>query len=138
MENLFTFFSKDFQYAIGWTVIHSLWQATAIAILTGILMMALRKKTAQTRYIVYNVSLFTVLLSAIVTFNIYFSSANLNVPTIEALPATDLTNEATPSTLGVLENTDNQAVIASEAITALPLRIESLKTFFDEHTPHYK
>lgn len=33
MENLFTFFSKDFQYAIGWTVIHSLWQATAIAFL---------------------------------------------------------------------------------------------------------
>ena len=48
MENLF--FSQEFQYAIGWTVIHSLWQATVIALLSGVVMIVLRKKTAQTRF----------------------------------------------------------------------------------------
>ena len=76
MENLFSLFSKEFQYAMGWTVIHSLWQATFIAILSGVVMIVLRKKTAQTRYIVHNFALYGVLLASIVTFSFYFNNKN--------------------------------------------------------------
>ena len=74
MENIITPFSHTLQYAHGWMVIHSLWQAMAIALMTGILMLLLRKKSAQVRYIVGNIALFAVLVSAVSTFTYYYQS----------------------------------------------------------------
>ena len=74
MENIVTPFSHALQYALGWMVIHSLWQAMAIALITGILMLLLRKKSAQIRYIVANIALLSVLLSAVFTFTYYYKS----------------------------------------------------------------
>ncbi len=68
--------SPNLEYALGWTVVHSLWQATAIALLVAVLMIALRKRAAQTRYIVSCAGLFTTFISAIVTFCIYFDFSN--------------------------------------------------------------
>ena len=65
-------FSPNLEYALGWTVVHSLWQATAIALMIAILMIALRKHSAQTRYVVGCVGLFTTLLTSIITFCFYF------------------------------------------------------------------
>ncbi len=105
MEN--AFFSPTFYQAIGWTVIHSLWQATAIAILTAIVLILLRKHNAKVRYLLANMALLTVMLSAIVTFAIYYNETSHSkeevsqVPpsdglTIEGLTAEGLTNEQTP------------------------------------------
>ena len=66
------FLSPNLEYALGWTVIHSLWQATAIALIIAILMIALRKQSAQTRYIVSCAGLVAILLASIVTFCFYF------------------------------------------------------------------
>lgn len=138
MENLFTFFTKEFQYALGWTVIHSLWQATVIAILSGCAMIVLRKKTAQTRYIVQNVALFAVLLSAIMTFGYYFSYENSETPNCNETAVVPTENKTTPFVL--FENKKNQPNCA-ETNTAIntPLPIVSgaaisfkgIKTFFD-------
>ena len=65
-------FSPNLEYALGWTVVHSLWQATAIALMIAILMIALREHSAQTRYVVGCVGLFTTLLTSIITFCFYF------------------------------------------------------------------
>jgi beta-lactamase regulating signal transducer with metallopeptidase domain/predicted nucleic acid-binding Zn-ribbon protein len=134
MENLFTFFSKDFQYAIGWTVIHSLWQATLIAILTGILMVVLRKKTAQTKYIVYNVALLMVLFSAVATFSVYYQNVD-NQYLTETAVLTNLQNANAETSNLPTENIDFQLVSDEKSASTLPLSIISIKSmtiYFDK------
>ena len=70
--------SPNLEYALGWTVVHSLWQATAIALMIAILMIALRKHSAQMRYVVGCVGLFTTLLTSIITFCFYFEFRTLH------------------------------------------------------------
>ena len=125
MESLFSFFSKEFQYAIGWTVIHSLWQATVIAILSGIVMIVLRKKTAQTRYIIHNFALFSVMVAAVVTFSLYFEKSETPIE-----PISEVTIES-PKIAFAIGN--NQAVIAEKTATTPPLSIEGMKAYFDQN-----
>ena len=66
------FFSHNLNYALGWTVVHSLWQALIISILTGVALIILQKKVSQFRYVLANIGLWSVLLAAIVTFFIYY------------------------------------------------------------------
>lgn len=72
-------FSDKLDYALGWMVIHSLWQAILIAIVFGITLILLRKQSAKHRYIVANIALLTVLLSAIFTFAYYYSFENQTI-----------------------------------------------------------
>jgi beta-lactamase regulating signal transducer with metallopeptidase domain len=65
-------FSYNLNHAIGWTVVHSLWQAFVVAIITGIALIILQKKTARTRYLVANIGLLSVLIAAAVTFSLYY------------------------------------------------------------------
>ena len=72
MQPLFTCFTQNLNYAIGWMVIHSLWQATAIAIVSGIVALVVRKKSPQLRYWIHNAALLGVLVAAVVTFCMYY------------------------------------------------------------------
>ncbi len=133
MENLFNFFNAGFQYALGWTVIHSLWQATVVAILTGILMIALRKKTAHTKYIVYNLALITVLFAAIATFSVYYQNVDNQAITNE-LVLVNLHNKIAEIPNLQIENIGNQGIGNETTTSTLPLSnisLERLKSFFD-------
>ncbi len=66
--------SSGLDRALGWTVLHSLWQGTLIAFLAGILLIALQRKTAQTRYLVANLALLTLFCTSIGTFFWYLKS----------------------------------------------------------------
>ncbi len=66
------FFSHNLNYALGWTVIHSLWQALLIALVTGIVLIILQKKSSNFRYVLANAGLWSVLFAAIITFFIYY------------------------------------------------------------------
>jgi beta-lactamase regulating signal transducer with metallopeptidase domain len=57
-------------YALGWTVVHSLWQGVVIAALMTWVLMFLKNKTAQARYWVSNTALLAMLISSIITFQI--------------------------------------------------------------------
>ncbi len=72
MQPVFTCFTENLNYALGWMVIHSLWQATAIAIISGIAALLVRKKSPELRYWIHNAALLSVLVAAIVTFCLYF------------------------------------------------------------------
>jgi hypothetical protein len=67
-------------YALGWTVVHSLWQAFAVALLLAAYLLAWQKKDAHRRYVASNIALGAILSMAIVTFLIL-------VKTPEAEPA---------------------------------------------------
>ena len=61
-------FSEALMSALGWTVLHSLWQAAVLALLMAFLQVGMRNKSAQLRYWVANTALLGVLVSAILTF----------------------------------------------------------------------
>ncbi len=71
MEFITQFFSDSVLYALGWTVIHSLWQGTLLAVLLSVLIMALEKRSARVRYEVACGAMFTMLMMAVSTFIIY-------------------------------------------------------------------
>lgn len=73
MDTFQLLFPKNFVEALGWTILHSLWQATLIAIIAGVAMLVLRHKTAQLRYLVANLALASVLVAALLTFGWYYN-----------------------------------------------------------------
>lgn len=65
IENVF---SEQFIYALGWTLIHSLWQGAFIGLLIAVAMVLLHKYSAKLRYFIYSISLLVVAGLAVVTF----------------------------------------------------------------------
>ncbi|MCB0632851.1 MAG: M56 family metallopeptidase [Saprospiraceae bacterium] len=59
-------------YALGWTVIHSLWQALIVALIVGGLLLRMQKQAAWKRYWVAHFGWFSILLCAIITFFYYY------------------------------------------------------------------
>ncbi|MEL6142410.1 MAG: peptidase, partial [Bacteroidota bacterium] len=44
--------SPDLTHALGWTLVHALWQGAAFALLLGVLLLVLRRYSAKARYVV--------------------------------------------------------------------------------------
>ena len=65
--------------ALGWTVLHSLWQGTMIAFLLWIIYAFIREKKANTRYILGNLALLLQLSISAVTFKRYFQTDSISV-----------------------------------------------------------
>lgn len=65
--------------AIGWTVLHSLWQAFAVALLLAAYLLALQKTDSRKRYLAGNMALAGVLLLAFATFSFYLRKAQNGV-----------------------------------------------------------
>lgn len=60
--------SQETIQALGWTILHSLWQAALIAILLVISLIILRKNSSKMRYFVTSLAMLTVLMVSIITF----------------------------------------------------------------------
>ena len=50
MRHLSSFMQNEVVLALGWTLIHSLWQGLLLALVTGIMLLATRRSSAQKRY----------------------------------------------------------------------------------------
>ncbi len=125
MQTTFLCFSHNLNYALGWTVVHSLWQATVIALLSGVLMIALREKTAKMRYLLSNLALFTVLAASITTFCLYYDFTK-EAGQVVFIPDTELETSARFETSPTL-NTPTLNPIEG------PLSIDGLKAYFNRH-----
>ena len=62
--------------ALGWTILHSIWQAAAIAIILGLVLIVLRKKTPNLKYLISIIAMLIVLCLSIFTFYSYYSLAD--------------------------------------------------------------
>jgi len=68
--------SENLINALGWTLVHSLWQGAAAAVGFALLMIVMRKYRSQTRYYIGVMTIMLVLAMAVVTFvNIYNGGA---------------------------------------------------------------
>ncbi len=68
-------------YATGWTVVHSLWQALAIALILSVILISTPRRLAHWRYSCAGVALLLVLLAGGATFYHYFHQSMLQVDT---------------------------------------------------------
>jgi beta-lactamase regulating signal transducer with metallopeptidase domain len=128
----FTLFSDKLDYALGWMVVHSLWQATLIAIVSGIVMIALRKKSAKLRYVLSNISLLAVLVAAVITFAMHYDFGATPKNTVSNHTLNIIESDATPS---LAENTEGViASTESEPPKAL-FNLSTFKEYFNNHLP---
>lgn len=75
METIPFFIPRSLGEALGWMVLHSIWQAGVIALFTGVLLIVLRRKSAKMRYWIANSALLLVLVTAVGTFGYYFQQS---------------------------------------------------------------
>lgn len=93
IQNLF---SSHFIHALGWTLIHSLWQGAFLAILLAIALILLRKNSSKLRYFITISVLFTLIFASVITFvNLYQTPAPLShyssfTPKVEAVASVTL------------------------------------------------
>ncbi len=93
--------------ALGWTLLHSLWQGALIALLAGVALILLKKHSAAVRYYVTLTALATVFLLAVVTFLGKYeaatertgASAIVYAPAPTVTPAAGVTGDVLPASL---------------------------------------
>lgn len=78
MDSILNILSEDMIYALGWTVIHSLWQASLIALLMSYLVNRYQNKSSILRYRIAAMSLFAVLVTSLATFIIYYDMSSVS------------------------------------------------------------
>ena len=84
IQNLFP---SHLTNALGWTLIHSLWQGAALAILLALALIFLRKNSSRVRYFIATSALFTLVLASVITFMSLYQTtpeiAQNSTPTVE-------------------------------------------------------
>lgn len=90
MELINQILPTELVHALGWTVLHSLWQAFAVALLLAAYLLAWQKTDARKRYIAGNLAMATTLLLALGTFLYYLSQSGLQIELASAFYANDL------------------------------------------------
>ena len=85
--NLYDILRSPLITRIGWTLLHSLWEGTAIATLLALALFTLRKRAPQSRYIASCFAMFSFAICPVVTF-IILQPVMPSLPTVSARSAT--------------------------------------------------
>ncbi len=123
------FFSHNIDFALGWMVIHSIWQATLIAVVSGIILISMRKKSAQVHYIIANIALFSVLGVALFTFFYYYNLANQ--PGQFSFESSNALSVNSLSVNSQIQNAGNE--LTNQRVNELTM--SSFKTYFNRNLP---
>jgi beta-lactamase regulating signal transducer with metallopeptidase domain len=99
--------------ALGWTLLHFLWQGTLVAIFLAVANSLLRKRTAHARYALACAAMLLLLALPVITFSALYTSVH-PVKSEAALPM-ELTDERT---VGRMEFADVEALMASASAEA--------------------
>lgn len=78
MNTLLQELDPSITYALGWTIIHSFWQASLIALFMSLIHKFSNNKSAFFKYRVSVISMVVVLLISTITFTIYYSTTSAN------------------------------------------------------------
>jgi bla regulator protein BlaR1 len=93
--NILNFFSSnEFVHALGWTILHSVWQIALVAILLGILMVIFKKSSSSIRYYVsVTAMVLTFLIAAVTFFNEYKGYKENDITAVQELNLTPVEQE---------------------------------------------
>ena len=128
MKLLQHIFAPELIEAIGWTLVHSLWQGAIVAIAVTILLLIMMRNSAQLKYLVAFFSLILMLGWSSVTFVTSFNYAKEKT----ALKASIATNP------GYIKNYLEQHLVAeniegAEGEVVLNIRLVKIRSFFQRN-----
>ncbi|HPS56175.1 MAG TPA: M56 family metallopeptidase, partial [Sedimentisphaerales bacterium] len=115
METLQNIFSEAIVERLGWTLVHFVWQGTAVAMILAMLLKLLHKTSANMRYIISCMALALIVLMPVITIRMIDVSAVTAVPAeanLIELPRTDMSAQAVLE-MPQIELPPAQAVVAS-------------------------
>lgn len=128
--------SPELIQALGWTLVHTLWQAALFAVLLGVALVLLRKYSARTRYVVAIGVLCAFCVTTVLTFTQLYQS-----PAIISATATTTEPAATtgdPSLAGpVTDVAEITTSTAPEASVAATTRVSATSSFWDRMVTYY-
>ncbi len=75
MKNLLNLFTSNYVPALGWTLLHSLWQAALLGLVAALGFYLLRRRSAQSRYALGVAALSTQILASVATYIYYLPSS---------------------------------------------------------------
>ncbi|MCP4611928.1 MAG: M48 family metalloprotease [Planctomycetes bacterium] len=109
--------SQEIVQRLGWTLLHFIWQAAAVALILTILLRVLRKSTANLRYIIACLALALVVLLPVITIKL--------VPVSQPLTAAHFTPAPAPTVLPIDEMPAPETVVVAkpyqpESVTVAP------------------
>jgi beta-lactamase regulating signal transducer with metallopeptidase domain len=123
--------SDQIVHALGWTLIHSLWQGAVIGLLMAGVMTYLRHRNARLRYMAYIAGLLLLFTASVITYSIIFHHNG---------PVKQITSEqktiSDPLVSGViLLIRQGTSETLSSSITGIKHTIEATINFFETNTP---
>lgn len=80
-----TFIPSNIAEALGWTILHSLWQATLIGAVLMLILQLMKNSNASQRYLISLSSLFAILLMAGITFFTIYQPATVPLASAEVI-----------------------------------------------------
>ncbi|TGE10316.1 M56 family metallopeptidase [Hymenobacter fodinae] len=130
--------------ALGWTLVHSLWQGAVVALALAGLLLLLQRHRAVVRYNTAAAALVALLVLAGITFGRYYTAARAEhqtaavaVTTDAAMPDAPTASAEQPAAATVAPATTAvtaEAAVASEVAPA-PAGLQAWLTYFDQNLP---
>lgn len=119
MENINILFSSEITEALGWTVLHSLWQSGTIAAILLLSFVALKKLSARIRYRMAGSAMLAVLLSSLATFFYFFNTGKSK--DISVIAIKNNTETSAPILINIPESTTSLSFFSNYFEQHLPL-----------------
>ncbi|MER2998641.1 M56 family metallopeptidase [Pontibacter populi] len=107
--------------ALGWTLLHSLWQGALVALTLAVLLVLLQKHKATLRYFMGTGAMLLQLLLSVGTFAYYYSSAP-DTATIKAGNGTLFLSEST-------------AIVSATQVATTADPLTTAQLYFEQHLP---
>ena len=97
---------SDISTTLAWTLLHSVWQVTLVAIILILVLRLMRHRSAQLRYLVSLGALAQTVLLALITFSIYYfkSTATNEVVLSPAMMVSEFGHVATANKLDIISH----------------------------------
>ncbi len=127
MNDYSPFFESDWVQAIGWTLLHSIWQGVAIAFLLAITLLLVRKGPANMKYLFGIIALSGLLVSMVITFSLIYTPA----------PETEPLNDPDKAGYYAVDQSDNSALHSDlyKPVNEEPSLSSAFISYFEEHMP---
>jgi beta-lactamase regulating signal transducer with metallopeptidase domain len=112
-------FHQPAAQAVGWALLHFVWQGAVVAALTGAVLMALRRSAADVRYVVATIGMALMLTLPIVTGVQKWQSFRTTGPVVEETRAADAHAAAVAATPARHQSREAAAVVPTPATASL-------------------
>ncbi len=119
MENINILFSSEITEALGWTVLHSLWQSGTIAAILLLSFVAFKKVSAKIRYRMAGSAMLAVLLTSVATFLYFFNASKTK--DVRVIVIENNTETTAPILISIPENTTSLSFFSNYFEQHLPL-----------------